>query len=84
MVRNVIRFPLRLARQDRRAIEILEREFDEIPVAGRTGPEGERQVRCRSGEIYNLEAVPKFRARRLANEGPGPLPPGGAAALGAA
>lgn len=76
---TVIRFPLRLCKADRQALRRLEAQFDEQVVGRRIGPEGERQVRCSSGEIYNIDAL---RARRQSpRPEPDPLPPAPAAAL---
>lgn len=80
---NVVRFPYRLAKADLRALDELEREYDEMAVAGRWGPEGERQVRTASGEIYNLEMLrSQFSGRR--GTSPDDLPPAPAAAKRAA
>jgi hypothetical protein len=81
----VIRFPFPLRRVDEDAIDQLQREFQETAAAARIGPEGEPQVRTSSGEVYNLTALPKFQARRLARTITlQPLPPAGAMALRAA
>lgn len=76
----VIRFPFRLRKADEQALARLEILDSEI-VGTRIGPEAEVQVRTASGEIYNLETLPKFRARRAAHSNHDPLPPAGAMAL---
>lgn len=81
-----IRFPGQLGRADVQALRRLERDFSEVPVSVTASPAtGRPQVRCTSGEIYHLDAVPKFRFRQLARRGFGPgLPPAPAMALRAA
>ncbi|MFZ5815361.1 MAG: hypothetical protein ACOY93_08660 [Bacillota bacterium] len=77
---NLVRFPYPLSRADRLALRRLESEFDEMVVSGRIGPEGERQVRTASGEIYSIDAL-RVRRRRRPGPDTDPLPPAPAAAL---
>lgn len=72
----VIRF--QFSKADKQALRCLEAQYDETVVSGRIGPEGERQVRCHSGEVYNLDAL---RATRRPGPDTDPLPPAPAVAL---
>lgn len=77
----VIRFPFRVMRSDKQALKRLEAEHDELVIGARIGPEGERQVRTASGEIYNIDAL-RSRHRRPQPD-TDPQPPAPAAALAA-
>lgn len=78
-----MKFPFN--RSDMKALRQIELQDAEI-VGRRIGPEGERQVRTASGEIFNINNLPpRLHAKHLARNGFDPhLPPANAGALRAA